>query len=116
MPCCGYFSVLIMEGRQITRTTSEPATLGADNRMAPALFPAGLFVSFCFLSVRLPGRPGPRRGWRGRYVARRRVSADYLGDRVVRPPHRPQPVGNGPEVRLEDGLQHELQRRLDDPV
>ena len=36
-----------------------------------------------------------------------------LGDRVVRPPHRPEPVGDGLEVRLEDGFQHELQRGLD---
>jgi hypothetical protein len=36
-----------------------------------------------------------------------------LGDRVVRPPHRPEPVGDRLEVRLEDGLQHELQRGLD---
>jgi site-specific DNA recombinase len=36
-----------------------------------------------------------------------------LGDRVVRPPHRPEPVGDGLEVRLEDRLQHQLQRSLD---
>jgi hypothetical protein len=36
-----------------------------------------------------------------------------LGDRVVRPPHRPEPVGDGLEVRLEDGFQHQLQRCLD---
>jgi len=37
----------------------------------------------------------------------------YLGDRVVCPPHRPEPVGDRLEVGLEDGLQHELQRGLD---
>ena len=36
-----------------------------------------------------------------------------LSDRVVRPPHRPEPVGDGLEVRLEDGFQHEFQRGLD---
>ncbi len=36
-----------------------------------------------------------------------------LGDRVVRPPLGPEPVGDRLEVRLEDGLQHELERGLD---
>ena len=39
-----------------------------------------------------------------------------LGDRVVRPPLRPEPVGDRHEVGLEDRFQHQLQRRLDDPV
>jgi hypothetical protein len=39
-----------------------------------------------------------------------------LGDRVVCPPHRPEPVGDRQEVGLEDGFQHQLQRRLNHPV
>ena len=39
-----------------------------------------------------------------------------LGDRVVRPPLRPEPVGDRQEVGLEDRFQHQLQRRLDHPV
>jgi hypothetical protein len=39
-----------------------------------------------------------------------------LGDRVVRSPPGPEPVGDRLEVRLEDGLEHELQRGLDDLV
>ena len=39
-----------------------------------------------------------------------------LSDRVVRPPHRPEPIGDRQKVRLEDRFQHELERRLDDPV
>jgi hypothetical protein len=39
-----------------------------------------------------------------------------LGDSVVCPPHRPETIGDGQEVRLEDRLQHQLQRRLDNPV
>jgi len=43
------------------------------------------------------------------------ASAEHvnLGDRVVRPPRWPEPVGDRLEVRLEDGFQHELQRGLD---
>jgi MFS family permease len=39
-----------------------------------------------------------------------------LSDRVVRPPHRPEAIRDRQEVRLEDRFQHQLQRRLDDPV
>ena len=39
-----------------------------------------------------------------------------LGDRVVRPPPRPEPVRDRQEVSLEYRLQHELQRCLDHPV
>ena len=39
-----------------------------------------------------------------------------LGDRVVRPPPGPEPVRDRLEIGLEDRLQHQLQRRLDDPV
>jgi len=39
-----------------------------------------------------------------------------LGDRVVRPPPGPEPVGDRLEVGLEDGFQHQLQRGLDNPV
>jgi len=39
-----------------------------------------------------------------------------VGDRVVRPPLRPEPIGDRHEVGLEDRFQHELQRRLDHPV
>ncbi len=39
-----------------------------------------------------------------------------LGDRVVRPPHRPEPVGDRFENGLEDRFQHQLQRRLNNPV
>ena len=39
-----------------------------------------------------------------------------LGDRVVCSPHGPKPVGDRHEVGLEDRFQHQLQRRLDDPV
>lgn len=40
----------------------------------------------------------------------------YLSDRVVCSPHRPEPVGDRHEVGLEDRFQHQLQRRLDNPV
>ena len=39
-----------------------------------------------------------------------------LSDRVVCSPLRPEPVGDRHEVGLEDRFQHQLQRRLDDPV
>jgi hypothetical protein len=39
-----------------------------------------------------------------------------LGDGVVRSPLGPEPVGDRLEVGLEDGFQHKLQRRLNDPV
>ena len=39
-----------------------------------------------------------------------------LGDRVVRPPPGPEPVGDRHEVGLEDGFQHQLQRRLHHPA
>ena len=39
-----------------------------------------------------------------------------LGDRIVCASHRPEPVRARQKVRLEDGLQHFFQRRLDDPV
>ena len=39
-----------------------------------------------------------------------------LGDRVVRPPPGPEPVGDRHEVGLEDRFQHQLQRRLHHPV
>ena len=39
-----------------------------------------------------------------------------LGDRVVRPPLRPEPVGDRHEVGLEDRFQHQLQRSLHHPV
>jgi hypothetical protein len=39
-----------------------------------------------------------------------------LGDRVVCSPHRPEPVRDRHEVSLEDRFQHQLQRRLHDPV
>jgi site-specific DNA recombinase len=39
-----------------------------------------------------------------------------IGDRVVRPTPRPEPIGDRKEISLEDGLQHQLQRRLDHPV
>jgi hypothetical protein len=39
-----------------------------------------------------------------------------LGDRVVCPPQWPEAVGDRLEAGLEDRLQHQLQRRLDDPV
>ena len=39
-----------------------------------------------------------------------------LGDRVLGPPLGPEPVGDRLEVGLEDRFQHQLQRRLDDPV
>ena len=39
-----------------------------------------------------------------------------LSDRVVCAPPRPEPVGDGQKVRLEDRFQHELERRLDNPV
>jgi Recombinase zinc beta ribbon domain len=40
----------------------------------------------------------------------------YLGDSVVRPPHRPETIRDGQEARLEDRFQHQLERRLDNPV
>ena len=39
-----------------------------------------------------------------------------LGDRVMRPAPRAEPVGTRLEVRLEDRFQHQLQGRLDHPV
>jgi hypothetical protein len=39
-----------------------------------------------------------------------------LGDRVVCSPHRPEPIRDRHEVGLEDRLQHQLQRRLDNPI
>ena len=39
-----------------------------------------------------------------------------LRDRVVRPPHRPKPIRDRREVGLENGFQHQLERRLNDPV
>ncbi len=39
-----------------------------------------------------------------------------LSNRVVCSPHRPEPVGDRHEVGLEDRFQHQLQRRLDNPV
>jgi hypothetical protein len=39
-----------------------------------------------------------------------------VGDRVVRPPLGPKPVGDRLKVGLEDRFQHKLQRRLDRPV
>ena len=39
-----------------------------------------------------------------------------LGDRVVGPPLRPEPIRDRHEVGLEDRFQHQLQRRLDYPV
>ena len=39
-----------------------------------------------------------------------------LGDRVLGAPLRPEPVRARLEVRLEDRLQHQRQRSLDDPV
>ena len=40
----------------------------------------------------------------------------YLRDRVVRPPVRPEPVGDRLEVGLEYGFQHQLQRSLDHSI
>ena len=40
----------------------------------------------------------------------------HLSDRVVRPPVQPEPVGDRQKVGLEDRFQHQLQRRLDDPI
>jgi len=39
-----------------------------------------------------------------------------LGDRVLGTPPGPEPIRARLEVRLEDGLQHQLERRLHDPV
>jgi hypothetical protein len=39
-----------------------------------------------------------------------------LGDRVVGAPLGPEPVGDRLEAGLEDRFQHQLERRLDDPV
>jgi hypothetical protein len=39
-----------------------------------------------------------------------------LSDCVLGSPPRPEPVGDRLEVGLEDRFQHQLQRRLDDPV
>nr|WP_030918583.1 hypothetical protein [Streptosporangium amethystogenes] len=39
-----------------------------------------------------------------------------LRDRVVGPPPRPKPVRDRQEVGLEEGFQHQFERRLDDPV
>ena len=39
-----------------------------------------------------------------------------LGDRIVSPPVRPEPIGNRLEVGFEDGFQHQLQRSLDYPI
>ena len=39
-----------------------------------------------------------------------------LGDRVVCAPLGPEPVGDRLKVGLEDGFQHQFQRRLDNPV
>ncbi len=40
----------------------------------------------------------------------------HLGDRVLRPASRPKPVGARLEIDLEDRLQHQLYRRLHDPI
>jgi len=40
----------------------------------------------------------------------------YLGDRVVGPPVRPEPIGDRLKVGLEDGFQHQLQRGLNHPI
>jgi hypothetical protein len=39
-----------------------------------------------------------------------------LGDRVMSPPLGPEPIGDRHEVGLENGFQHQLERRLDNPV
>jgi hypothetical protein len=39
-----------------------------------------------------------------------------LGDRVVGPPVRPEPVRDRLKVGLEDRFQHQLQRGLDHPI
>jgi hypothetical protein len=40
----------------------------------------------------------------------------HLGDRVLRPASRPEPIGARLKVDLEDRLQHQLHRRLHDPI
>ena len=59
------------------------------------------------LDVRLEN-PLVIRGPRGELV--------YLGDRVLRPSSGPEPVRGRVEVGFEDRLQHQFQRRLNDPV
>lgn len=59
------------------------------------------------LDVRLEN-PLVIRGPRGELV--------YLGDRVLRPSSGPEPVRGRVEVGFEDRLQHQFQRRPDDPV
>jgi hypothetical protein len=39
-----------------------------------------------------------------------------LGDRVMSPPLGPEPIGDRHEVGLENGFQHQLKRRLDNPI
>ena len=45
-----------------------------------------------------------------------RGQVPHLGDRVMSPTPRTEPIGTWEEVRLEDRLQHQFQRRLDHPV
>jgi hypothetical protein len=61
-------------------------------------------------------RPGGSPAVIGLYLVAAGAEVVDLGDRVMGAPPGPEPVRARQEICLKDGLQDQLERRLDDPV
>ena len=107
--------------RRISISVEKPAAPGGSTRCRRVSESerAGVkaFAPLVLRTSKSPGMPA-RRGHRGVQHPAIPSGAEQvnLGDRVLGPPPRPEPVGDRHEVGLEDRFQHQLQRRLNHPV